>query len=232
LLSDFQIQIATTVSGAAEADGFVLAGGAALIVLGVVERSTRDLDYFTTTAEAVNRAAPTIEAALKQSGFTVERIADAVGFIRLMVGRGDSRCEIDLAHDFREWPKQSTSIGKVLSLDELAADKTLALFGRAAPRDYIDVQALARIFGIERLCELAAQKDHGFDRNVFAQALNAIDRLSPERFELAQEGLAELKEWAKDAAGFLHHHDHNLGANHERAPNHGRDIDPDLGLGL
>jgi hypothetical protein len=232
LLSDFQIEIATTVSAAAEVDGFALAGGAALIVLGVVDRSTRDLDYFTTTAEAVNRAAPTIETALIQSGFTVKRITVAVGFVRLEVARGDSSCEVDLAHDFREWPEQTTSIGKLLSISELAADKTLALFGRAAPRDYVDVQALSHILGIERLCELATEKDRGFDRNVFAQALEAVDRLSPERFQLTADRLAELKHWAKDTAALLHSQMRHLDAGHERPPNRGRHIDPDLGLGL
>jgi hypothetical protein len=103
VLSTFQLQIASTVSQATELDGFVLAGGAALIVLGVVERFTRDLDYFTTAAEAVNRAAPGVEVALKQRGFAVVRLADAAGFVRLEVRRDDDRCEVDLAHDVRLW---------------------------------------------------------------------------------------------------------------------------------
>jgi hypothetical protein len=68
VLTEMQLQIAATVSQVAEVDGFVLAGGAALIVLGLVERATRDLDYFTTVAEAVNRAAPRIEIALSSEG--------------------------------------------------------------------------------------------------------------------------------------------------------------------
>jgi hypothetical protein len=103
VLSTFQLQIASTVSQAAELDGFVLAGGAALIVLGVVDRLTRDLDYFTTAAESVNLAAPGIEAALRDRGFAVERLADTAGFIRLDVRAGNDSCEVDLAHDVRLW---------------------------------------------------------------------------------------------------------------------------------
>ena len=35
------------------------------------------------------------------------------------------------------------SFGRVLHPDEVAADKTLALFGRAAARDLVDVAALS-----------------------------------------------------------------------------------------
>jgi hypothetical protein len=48
----------------------------------------------------------------------------------------------------------------------VAADKTLALFGRAAARDLVDVAALSKQYPLERLCELAAEKDPGFDRRV------------------------------------------------------------------
>ncbi len=50
----------------------------------------------------------------------------------------------------------------MLSLDELAADKVLALFGRAEARDFVDVAALLPRYGWVRLCDLAAEKDTGF----------------------------------------------------------------------
>jgi hypothetical protein len=49
----------------------------------------------------------------------------------------------------------------------------LALFGRAAARDLMDVAALSELYPLERLCEPAAQKDAGFDRRVLADALAA-----------------------------------------------------------
>ncbi|MFJ9390323.1 hypothetical protein ACIRON_15975 [Nocardioides sp. NPDC101246] len=51
--------------------------------------------------------------------------------------------------------------------EEIAGRKTLALFGRAAPRDFIDVFNLARRFGKPKLLELATERDLGFDRRVF-----------------------------------------------------------------
>ena len=50
----------------------------------------------------------------------------------------------------------------MLSAEELGADKLLALFDRAQARDFVDVAALGDRLGLERLCELASEKDAGF----------------------------------------------------------------------
>jgi hypothetical protein len=76
-------------------------------------------------------------------------------------------------------------IGPVLHPDDLAADKVLALWGRARPRDFYDVAALLDRYGRDRLLELAVAKDSGFTLGTFIDALRAIHRL----------GLAE---WAED----------------------------------
>lgn len=55
MLSPLQEQVAAIIAGLAEAEGFALAGGAALIVRGDVERQTRDLDFFGLTTDAVDR---------------------------------------------------------------------------------------------------------------------------------------------------------------------------------
>ena len=49
---------------------------------------------------------------------------------------------VDLAWDARLRPAQLSPYGPVLDRDELAADKVLALFGRAAPRDFVDLYRL------------------------------------------------------------------------------------------
>jgi Nucleotidyl transferase AbiEii toxin, Type IV TA system len=88
------------------------------------------------------------------------------------------------------------SFGRVLHPDEVAADKTLALFGRAAARDLVDVAALSERYPLERLCELAAEKDAGFDRRVFADALSAAAAHSDAAFAelgLEPETVAALR---------------------------------------
>jgi predicted nucleotidyltransferase component of viral defense system len=68
-------------------------------------------------------------------------------------------------------------VGPVLHPDDLAADKLLALWGRARPRDFYDVAALLDRYGPDRLLELAAAKDTGFTTDTFLDALRAIRRL-------------------------------------------------------
>ncbi len=75
-----------------------------------------------------------------------------------MVSDNQQRCEIDLAYDARIRVAEPTEYGAVLSLDELAADKVLALFGRAEARDFVDVATLLPRYGWVRLCDLAAER--------------------------------------------------------------------------
>jgi hypothetical protein len=196
MLSALQTTIVEIVSSVADVDGFALAGGGAMILLGLVDRKTRDLDFFARESAAVNRVIPAVEAALQSAGLHVGRQIDQPGFVRLEVSREAEACEVDLGYDARLWPVRRHEIGAVISTEELAADKTLALLGRAAARDFVDVQALAAKFGEERLCQLAAQKDLGFRREELANALTKIGRLDRDLFELDDAGYDAVKRWA------------------------------------
>jgi hypothetical protein len=61
-----------------------------------------------------------------------------------------------------------------LSPRDLAARKTLALFGRAEPRDFANVYELAGRFRRDRLLAWAAGDDPGFDLRVFGEMLAAL----------------------------------------------------------
>ena len=67
------------------------------------------------------------------------------------------------------------------SLKDLAADKTLALFGRATTRDFVDVYLLLQRFELSQLMTWAAAKDPGFDRDWFIQALVQAEKVQPKR---------------------------------------------------
>lgn len=197
MLSDLQTTIVELVSDVAGAEGFALAGGAAMILLGLVERGTRDLDFFGREPEAVNRVAPAVESMLRSAGLNVDRRVDQPGFVRLEVSRGAEACEVDLGYDARVRPLGQHHLGAVISAEELAADKTLALVGRAAARDFVDVHALAARFGEERLCELAAEKDLGFRGEYLARALEKFDRLDRDLFEVDDRGYEAVRKWAR-----------------------------------
>jgi hypothetical protein len=196
VLTRFQEEIAGTVAEVVQPEGFALAGGAALILQGIVDRQTRDLDFFAQESASVNQVCPSVETALRTKGMDVIRCVDAPGFIRLEVTRGDEFCEVDLGSDARILPAAQTAFGPVLATEELAADKVLALFGRAAARDFVDVYSLSKLFGEERLCELAAQKDRGFDQGHFADALGAFSRLDRDLFEVDHSSYANIRTWA------------------------------------
>lgn len=82
-------------------------------------------------------------------------------------------------------------IGPVVHLEDVAGGKVEALFTRAEVRDFIDVDAFLTTgrFTRDRLLALAASRDLGFDRAVFAQMLSAAN-LYPDSEFLAY-GLTE-----------------------------------------
>lgn len=82
-------------------------------------------------------------------------------------------------------------------MEELGADKLLALFGRAEARDFVDVHALARRFGVERLLALAKEKDAGFDEYVLASMLDRMVRLPRAEFDVDDRAHADLEAFVR-----------------------------------
>jgi hypothetical protein len=193
VLSPLQERVAAIVAGLDEAEGFALAGGAALIARGDVQRQTRDLDFFGLSGAAVDELAPAVRRALSDAGLTVGHVQVNPGFVRLIVSDGDERTELDLASDARLFPAESGRLAPTLTGEELAVDKVLALFGRAEARDFADLMALEPRYGLDRLCELAAEKDLGFDAAVFAEMLWRFGRLRRDEFELDDAGYEQLR---------------------------------------
>jgi predicted nucleotidyltransferase component of viral defense system len=70
-----------------------------------------------------------------------------------------------------EFPASVTAAGPTLAPEELVGHKLLALFDRAAARDFADVYVLARRFGKAVLLARAARIDAGFDTTVLASML-------------------------------------------------------------
>ncbi len=192
MLTPLQQRLARTFLALPEAAEFALAGGAALVTRGVVERPTQDLDFFTPDAQAVRLAVDALVAVLARDGLQVSVIRGGPSFARLAVDDGREEVLVDLGYDHRLRPSEPSPLGPVLALEELAADKTLALFGRAEARDFVDVQALAERLGIERLLALAAEKDRGFDRYVMASMLGRFERLAPREFGLDGDAFERL----------------------------------------
>jgi predicted nucleotidyltransferase component of viral defense system len=130
---------------------------------------------FTPNAEEVDRLVEALTTALRNVGAAVEADRRGPGFTRLAITMPDGAAvAVEVAHDARIRPSVQLAFGSVLHPDEVAADKTLALFGRAAARDLVDVEALSHHYSLERLCALAEEKDAGFDGDVLADALRVV----------------------------------------------------------
>lgn len=180
MLSRLQRTVLAAVDDLDASGSFALAGGAALIVHGIVSRTTKDLDLFAEEAHQVAALQETLTSVLVVSGLDVRTISASPTFVRLEVHdpSDDERIEIDLGVDIRLSSPVTTDIGRVLSLDELAADKMLALYGRAELRDFLDVADLLGHFRRDRLLELAGAKDGGFTLRRFAESLAALHRFT------------------------------------------------------
>jgi hypothetical protein len=130
---------------------------------------------------------PIFVATVRDAGLTVDEVQVAAGFARLVVTDGDERTGVDIAADARLLPADRTALGLLLSIEELAVDKVLAVFGRAEARDFVDLAALEPRFGLEHLCELAVAKDAGFDRQVFFEMLGRFGRLPRDEFDVDED---------------------------------------------
>ena len=184
MLSALQRRVRRIISETPEAENVALAGGGALVVRGVVTRPTADLDYFATSSDEVDRLLATLESRLESGGLSVSRVQVYPGFARLAVSDGYETTQVDLAWDRRLWPPEQKAGGAVLSEEELAADKLLALADRGEARDYIDVAALADRFGFSRLYDLARRKHPKLYPGQLLYSMREFDSLSRGEFDL------------------------------------------------
>jgi hypothetical protein len=121
--------------------------GGALLAQGLTARPTQDLDFFTRRgAGDVGLARDRFLAAAGERAWEADRVHDAGTFCRLLV-HGPEELLVDLALDSVPGRPASASIaGPTFAPDELAGGKVIALFDRAAARDFVDVYALNRRF--------------------------------------------------------------------------------------
>ena len=195
MLTPLQQRIAEIVSGLPEARGFALAGAGGLLVRGLIDRQTRDLDYFTVPGEeeALRALRDALERALDRAALVHSRQRDLSTFVRVEVSDGDDRCEIDLAIDYRALPLEPSDYGPTLAVRELAANKVLALFDRAEARDFLDLAELTQHFRLQPLFDLASEKDTGFDKTHFLEALSSFNRFTPADFGLDEDEYEHLR---------------------------------------
>jgi hypothetical protein len=168
--------------------GLALAGGYAVQAHGMGARPSGDVDLFTSWQHRNEfpELTTAVIAALESSGYTASAIQRAETFVRLMVtDPADGVAEkVELSADWRAHDPVQLDIGPVLHADDAVANKVCALFGRALPRDFLDVDVAITSgrYTREQLLELAAEADRGFDPLLFADALGALTQITDAAF--------------------------------------------------
>ena len=194
-VSDFHRQVAAIALRAAARHGFALGGGNALMVHGVIDRYTADVDLFTDREAGVPAAADAVEAALCRAGFEAERQDKADGLAGIFEGMGEGLAEwivtapggeqmmLQMAYFDRSRGPVIMDVGPVLDLEDVVGGKVCALAGRAAERDYVDTAAAMDRYSVDELIGFARRLDPGLSDEDFADAGRRLDRMDDEAFE-------------------------------------------------
>jgi len=182
-----------------------LTGGTALAYFYLKHRQSNDLDFFTSVEEIIDPFSHQLEKHLAAKGFECKRQRAFHSFVELIVSlKGqttlihlalDSTFRFEPAKEFPDYPRL-----KVDNLTDIASNKLLALFGRAALRDFIDVYFLIQKghFQKKPLMEAALHKDPGFDLywlGVAFERIHTFNTDSPEMLLLLEP--IKLKELEK-----------------------------------
>jgi hypothetical protein len=205
-ISEPHRRVASVALRAAAPYGFALGGGNALIIHGIVDRLTQDVDLFTDNEHAVALAAEIVEEALLGAGLQPEREDKTGGLADLFEGMADQLAEwtltlpdgvqttLQMAYIDRHYPPVMMDLGPVLNVQDVVASKVCALASRVATRDYIDTAASIDRYGVTELIALARRLDPGLTSRDFADAGRRLDDMPDEAFERYQLGADDVAE--------------------------------------
>src|SRR5207244_2104533 len=143
-----------------------VAGGAALNTVLGAPRTSRDIDLFHDTEEALLATFDADRSLLASAGYSVVVERERPSFVEALVTRTGGSVLVQWVRDsaFRFFPLVShEELGLTLHPFDLATNKMLALVGRLEVRDWVDLIGCHE--GIQRLGYLAwgaCGKDPGF----------------------------------------------------------------------
>ncbi|MDI6693468.1 MAG: nucleotidyl transferase AbiEii/AbiGii toxin family protein [Anaerolineales bacterium] len=175
LLTSIQRSFLTLFSQLQDQNQFYLTGGTALAEYYLGHRLSFDLDFFTGVDGLILPASYQIEKRAEAHGLQITVTRRFATYVEFLLSDEQDSLKIDLALDspFRfEPPVPSTEGIWVNNYQDLIIDKLLAYYGRAEPRDAVDLYFILQNSSIEALIEKARAKDPGFDLYWFVIALN------------------------------------------------------------
>jgi len=182
IITDLQREILLIFSTIPDSDMFYLTGGTALTEFYLAHRKSFDLDIFTTEKALVIPFSRAFEDEIKKV-FQIKVIRRLETFVEFEVSGKDEKTRVQIALDspFRFENPVDSDIGiKVNDYTDLIIDKLLAFFGRAEPRDAVDLFFILKDEDFWKLTELAKGKDPGFDLYWMAIALKKVENFPDE----------------------------------------------------
>ena len=166
-LTDFQRTICRLLADHRIASGeSYVAGGVALNEMIAASRTSRDIDLFHDTAEALDASWAADQRLLQDRGFGVRVLRERLSFVEAEVSKDAESVLMEWARDsaYRFFPLvRHPDLGLALHPFDLATNKVLALVGRVEVRDWVDlIHASERIQPLGYLAWAACGKDPGF----------------------------------------------------------------------
>lgn len=161
---------------------FYLTGGTALTAFYLKHRKSEDLDLFTNdqnlsfdaVAAEVNKIAQTLK-------LKIDHQVSTPSFLQYIFKHQNSTLKVDLVKDvplhFGKITK--TPLASIDSLENIAVGKLLAAFGRADPKDFIDLYFLFKKRGIffAEIFKLAQKKDLGLNEFYLAGMFSRVQEI-------------------------------------------------------
>ena len=195
LLTNVQKDFLALFSKLPDQEHFYLTGGTGLAEYYLGHRVSFALDFFTSQEQLILPLSYQIERLANSSELQIKVTRRFSTFVEFQIDRDGDSLRVDLGLDspFHFAPPVfSTEDVFVNSFEDLYIDKLLAFYGRAEPRDAVDLYFILQQEPLEELLERAAQKDSGFDLYWFAVALN---RSAGFPDEAERWPVKMLKEW-------------------------------------
>lgn len=147
------------------ADRFVLTGGTALAGFYLHHRLSEDLDLFTLNRDAFEQVSSSVPSLTETLGATCDDRRLSPHLHQVFFSRESLQVKMDIVLDADPWfgmPQNLDGI-RVDALENIAANKIVALYGRATPRDFVDLYFILNEtdLSLDALVEMAKQKDAG-----------------------------------------------------------------------
>lgn len=195
LLTPVQRTFLSAFSELPDQSNFYLTGGTALAEFYLAHRVSFDLDFFTAESALILPFSYQVEALEQHHDFEISVVRRFATYVEFLVTLGTDSLRVDLALDspFRFAPPLPCDYGvQVNAYVDLRVDKLLAYYGRAEPRDAVDLYFVLQREPLALLLDMAMQKDPGFDLYWFAVALGRAAEFPDELARWPVKMLVEL----------------------------------------